>query len=36
MLSLNKRPARIGPSINTPTEKHGEEDVPACDIPISP
>lgn len=34
MLSLNKRPARIGPSINTPTEKHGEEDVPACDIPI--
>lgn len=34
MLTLTKRPARIGSSINTRTEKHGDEDVPACDIPI--
>ena len=34
MLSLDKRPAKIGQSINTRTEKHGEELVPALDIPI--
>jgi len=33
-LSLTKRPAKIGPSINTRTEHHGEEDVPGLDIPI--
>ena len=26
-LTLSKRPAQIGPSINTRTDKHGEEDV---------
>lgn len=35
MLSLAKRPCKIGSSINTRTEKHGDEDVPACDIPLS-
>ena len=34
MLNLTKRPGLIGPSINVRTEKHGEEDVPACDITI--
>ena len=31
---LDSRPARIGPSINSRSEKHGEEDVPAMDVPI--
>jgi hypothetical protein len=31
---ITKRPCRIGSSINTRTEKHGDEDVPACDIPL--
>lgn len=35
MLTLDKRPARIGLSINTRTEKHGEESVPAMDIPLT-
>lgn len=34
-LTLSKRAGQIGPSINTRTEKHGEEDVPGLDIPIS-
>lgn len=34
-LTLAKRAAQIGPSINTRTEKHGEEDVPGLDIPLS-
>lgn len=35
MLSLSNRPCRIGSSINTRTEKHGDEDVTALDIPLS-
>jgi hypothetical protein len=31
---ISKRPCKIGTSINTRTEKHGDEDVPACDIPL--
>lgn len=34
-LTLSKRPGQLGPSINTRTEKHGEEDVPGIDIPVS-
>jgi hypothetical protein len=34
-LTLTKRPAQIGGSINTRTEKHGEENVPGIDIPIT-
>ena len=34
-LELADRPAKIGASINTRSEKHGDEDVPACDIPIT-
>ena len=34
MLTLDKRPARIGGSMNSRTEKHGDEDVPALDIPL--
>ena len=34
-LSLTKRPAKIGPSINTRTQRHGDDDVPATDIPLS-
>lgn len=34
MLTLNKRPAKIGAAVNTRCEKHGDEDVPACDIPL--
>lgn len=32
---VTKRPAQIGPSINTRTEKHGNENVPGVDIPVS-
>lgn len=35
MLNLDTRPATLGPSLNTRTEKHGEEDVPAHDITIT-
>lgn len=35
MLSLSNRPCRIGSSINTRTEKHGDEDVTALDIPLN-
>jgi len=34
MLSISKRPCRLGPSINLRSEKHGDDDVPACDIAI--
>lgn len=33
--SLSKRTGKIGPSINTRTEKHGDDDVPGIDIPVS-
>lgn len=33
--SLTKRSAKIGKSINTRTEMHGEEEVPGMDIPIA-
>jgi hypothetical protein len=35
IMNLTKRPGQIGPSINTRTEKHGEESVPGVDIPVS-
>lgn len=34
MTALTQRSCMLGPSINIRTEKHGEEDVPACDIPV--
>jgi hypothetical protein len=34
MLSLDKRPCKIGVSINTRRELHGEDPVPAMDIPL--
>lgn len=34
VLNLKKRPCKIGLGINTRTEKHGDDDVPACDIPL--
>jgi len=33
-LTLTNRHCKIGNSINTRAEKHGDEDVPACDIPL--
>jgi hypothetical protein len=33
-LTLGMRHAKIGASVNTRTEKHGDDDVPACDIPL--
>lgn len=35
MLKLDRRPMQLGPSINTRTQKHGEENVTALDIPFS-
>lgn len=35
MLKLDSRSCKIGPSINSRTEKHGDEDIPAMDIPLS-
>lgn len=35
MLTITKRGATLGPSVNGRTEKHGEEDVPACDITVN-
>jgi len=35
MLTLEKRPCKIGTSINTRREMHGDEPVPAMDIPLS-
>lgn len=34
MLKIARRTAKIGPSINTRTERHGEDDVTALDIPL--
>jgi hypothetical protein len=34
-LNLAERPAKIGSSINTRSESHGDENVPACDIPLT-
>lgn len=34
-LNLTKRPAKIGKSVNTRTEMHGEEEVPGQDIPVT-
>lgn len=34
-LQLAERIAKLGNSLNTRSEKHGDEDVPACDIPIA-
>jgi len=34
MLSISLRTAKLGPSINNRTEKHGDEDVPAADISV--
>ncbi len=33
-LSLTKRPAKIGKSVNTRTEMHGQDEVPGQDIPL--
>lgn len=33
-ISLDSRPCTLGPSINLRTEKHGDDDVAACDIPL--
>ena len=33
-LNLTKRPAKIGKSVNTRTEMHGEDEVPGQDIPL--
>ena len=35
MITLTNRPCRIGPSINARTEKHGDDDVQAFDIPLA-
>ncbi len=35
MITITDRPARLGSSINTRTEKHGDEDIPSADIPIT-
>ena len=34
-LTITQRPCKLGPSINCRTERHGDEDEPACDIPIT-
>lgn len=34
-LSLTKRPAKVGKSVNTRTEMHGDDEVPGLDIPIT-
>jgi len=35
MLNLSPRACQLGSSVNTRTERHGDEDVPACDIPLA-
>lgn len=35
MLTISKRPCQLGITINTRRELHGDEAVPACDIPIA-
>ena len=34
MLNLTKRPCKLGNSMSTNTEKHGDEDVGAIDLPL--
>jgi hypothetical protein len=34
-ISLTKRPAKIGKSVNTRTEMHGTDEVPGLDIPVA-
>ncbi len=34
MLTITRRSAKISSSINVRTEKHGDEDVPACDVTV--
>lgn len=34
LITIGRRPCKIGSSVNTRSEKHGDEDVPACDIPL--
>ena len=34
MLTVTSRPCQLGTGINTRCEMHGDESVPACDIPI--
>jgi virulence-associated protein VagC len=34
-LTLNKRPGKIGGNINVRTERHGDDEKPALDIPLS-
>jgi hypothetical protein len=33
-ITLERRPCQLGPSINSRREKHGTENVPACDITV--
>jgi hypothetical protein len=33
-ITISKRTCKIGPSINCRTEKNGDDDNPACDIPL--
>ena len=35
MLTITRRSAKIGSSVNVRNEKHGDEDVPACDIAVA-
>lgn len=35
MLNITSRACQLGASINTRAEKHGDEDVPAADIPLA-
>lgn len=35
MTHFATRPCKLGQSVNTRTEKHGDDSVPACDIPVS-
>lgn len=34
-MNITARACQLGASINTRTERHGDEDVPACDIPLA-
>jgi hypothetical protein len=33
-MHLNRRPAKIGSNISSRTERHGDDDVPAFDVPL--
>lgn len=35
MLTITRRAARLGSSVNVRTEKHGDDDVPAIDVTVS-